>query len=176
MAAPVWPQPLAPLHSLALSALVAVIPLAVVLVLMGIFRKSGLFASACGLAATTILALAVWRMPLSLAGWSVAYGFPVAVWSILWLVFNGLWLYNLSIHTGSFDRLRLWIPTTRLPRLLYSGHAGRVLFRCVAGRQRRLRCPGRHHGLPPRWTGLPTRARGSRFVARQHGSRRVLGG
>lgn len=58
MAAPVWPQPLAPLHSLALSALVAVIPLAVVLVLMGIFRKSGLFASACGLAATTILALA----------------------------------------------------------------------------------------------------------------------
>jgi L-lactate transport len=105
----VWPQPLAPLHSLALSALVAVIPLAVVLVLMGILRKSGLFASACGLATTTILALGVWRMPLSLAGGSVAYGFAVAVWSILWLVFNGLWLYNLSIHTGSFERLRIWM-------------------------------------------------------------------
>jgi L-lactate transport len=108
-AAPVWSQPLAPLQSLTVSALIAVIPLAVVLMLMGVFRKSGLFASACGLAATTILALGVWRMPLSLAGWSVAYGFAVAVWSILWLVFNGLWLYNLSIHTGSFDRLRIWI-------------------------------------------------------------------
>src|SRR5215510_4228483 len=103
-----WPQPLVPLHSLALSALVAVVPLAVVLVLMGIFRKSGLLSSACGLAATSILALGVWRMPFAFAGASVAFGFAIAIWSILWLVFNGLWLYNLSIATGSFDRLRLW--------------------------------------------------------------------
>ena len=105
----VWAQPLAPLHSLGPSALVAAIPLAVVLVLMGIFRKSGLFASACGFSTTAILALGVWRMPSSLAGWSVAFGFAVALWSILWLVFNGLWLYNLSVRTGSFERLRLFI-------------------------------------------------------------------
>lgn len=109
MSGPLWPQPLAPLHPLALSVLVAVVPLAVVLVLMGIFRKGGLFASACGLATTTILAVGVWRMPGSLAGWSLAYGLATAVWSILWLVFNALWLYNISIHTGSFDRLRRWI-------------------------------------------------------------------
>ena len=35
----VWSQPLAPLHSLVWSALIAVIPLAVVLILMGVFRK-----------------------------------------------------------------------------------------------------------------------------------------
>ncbi len=104
-----WPQPLAPLHSPALSALVAVVPLAVVLALMGVFRKSGLFASAFGLTTTAILAIGVWRMPVSLAGWSLGYGFATAVWSILWLVFNALWLYNVSIHTGSFDRLRRWI-------------------------------------------------------------------
>ena len=106
---PVWPQPLAPLHALVLSALVAVIPLTVVLVLMGVLRKGGLFASACGLGTAMILAVGVWHMPASLAGWSVAYGFAFAVWSILWLVFNALWLYNLSIDTGSFERLRLWI-------------------------------------------------------------------
>ena len=33
--AAIWPQPLCPVHSLAISALVAVIPLAIVLVLMG---------------------------------------------------------------------------------------------------------------------------------------------
>jgi hypothetical protein len=46
-----------------------------------------------GYDATTILALAVWRMPLSLAGWSVAYGFAVAVWSILWL-----WIFGKTAH------------------------------------------------------------------------------
>ena len=105
----VWSQPLAPLHSLVWSALIAVIPLAVVLVLMGVFRKGGLLSAASGLATAVILAVGVWQMPASLAGWSLAYGFAFAVWSILWLVFNALWLYNLSIDTGSFDRLRLWI-------------------------------------------------------------------
>lgn len=105
----VWPQPVAPLHSVALSALVAATPLLVVLILMGGLRKSGLFASACGLASAAILAAGVWRMPVSLAGWSVAYGFAFAVWSILWLVFSALWLYNLSVVTGSFDLLRRWM-------------------------------------------------------------------
>lgn len=106
---PVWSQPLVPLHSLVWSALIAVIPLAVVLVLMGVFRKGGLLSAASGLATAVILAVGVWQMPASLAGWSLAYGFAFAVWSILWLVFNALWLYNLSIDTGSFDRLRRWI-------------------------------------------------------------------
>jgi lactate permease len=105
----IWPQPLAPLHSQGLSALVAALPLVVVLVLMGVFRKGGLFASACGLATTAILAAGIWRMPASLAAWSLALGFAFAAWSILWLVFNALWLYNLALRTGSFDRLRRWI-------------------------------------------------------------------
>lgn len=104
-----WPQPLAPVHSLALSALVAAIPLFVVLILMGGLRKSGLLSSSCGLASAGLLAALVWRMPLSLAGWSVAYGGAYAVWSILWIVFNGLWLYNLSVDTGKFDLLRRWV-------------------------------------------------------------------
>ena len=48
-------------------------------------------------------------MPLVLAGWSIVFGFATAAWSILWLVFNALWLYNLSVRAGSFDRLRQWI-------------------------------------------------------------------
>ena len=104
-----WPQPLNPLHSMAFSALVAAIPLAIVLVLMGGLRKSGLFASLCGLGSTGILAALVWRMPLPLALWSVAYGFGYSFWSILWIVFSGLWLYNLAVDTGNFDLLRRWM-------------------------------------------------------------------
>lgn len=104
-----WPQPLAPAHSLGASAAVAALPLAVVLVLMGGFRKGGLVSSACGLGTAVVLAIAVWGMPVPLMAWSVAFGFAYAAWSILWLVFAALWLYNLAVGTGSFDLLRQWM-------------------------------------------------------------------
>ncbi len=106
---PIWPQPLDPFHSIALSSLIAAVPLVVILILMGALRRSGLFASACGLGSAMLLAALVWRMPAALAAWSVAYGFAYAVCSILWLVFCALWLYNLSVSTGSFDMLRRWV-------------------------------------------------------------------
>jgi L-lactate transport len=104
-----WPQPIAPVHSVALSATIAAIPLAVVLFLMGILRRSGLFASGSGLVAAILLGVGIWRMPASLAGWSIGFGFAYALWSILWLVFCGLWLYHLAEETGSFDLLRQWV-------------------------------------------------------------------
>ncbi len=107
--APTWPQPLDPLHSVALSALVAAVPLFVVLILMGGLRKSGLVASVSGLLTAGALAVLVWHMPLTLALWSTTNGFVYAVWPVLWLVFAGLWLYNLSVDTGSFERLRHWM-------------------------------------------------------------------
>ena len=105
----VWAQPLAPVATVAVSALVASIPLALVLVLMGVFRKSGTFSAACGLGVSFLLAIGVWGMPLPMAGWSLVYGSAFAAWSILWTVFNGLWLYNLSVATGSFGHLRDWV-------------------------------------------------------------------
>lgn len=105
----IWPQPLDPLHSMALSAFAAAIPLLVVLILMGGFRKSGLLASSYGLVVAGALAMAVWQMPLRLAIWSTVYGFLYAVWPIMWIVFGGLWLYNLSVDTGKFELLRRWM-------------------------------------------------------------------
>ncbi len=104
-----WPQPLDPLHSVALSAAAAVVPLVVVLILMGVLRQSGLLASACGLASAGILALFVWEMPARLALWSVIYGLAYAVWPILWIVFTALWLYNLCCDTGKIELLRRWM-------------------------------------------------------------------
>lgn len=105
----IWPQPLDPMHSMALSALVAVVPLAIVLVLMGGLRKSGLLSTACGLLSAGALAVFVWRMPFVLALWSAVYGVIYALWSIMWIVFAALWLYNLAVETGKFDQLRHWM-------------------------------------------------------------------
>jgi lactate permease len=105
----IWPQPLAPAHNLGISALIATLPLAVVLVLMGGLRKSGAFSAALGLATAFLLAIFVWSMPLPLAVLSGLYGFAYAVWPILWIVFSALWLYNLSVDIGNFDLLRRWM-------------------------------------------------------------------
>ena len=107
--AAIWPQPLDPLHSMAVSALVAALPLILVLVLMGGLRKSGLLASAWGLGAAGLLAMVVWHMPPALVLWSAAYGFIYAIWPILWIVFGALWLYNLTQDTGKFELLRRWM-------------------------------------------------------------------
>ena len=104
-----WPQPLNPLHNTALSALVAAIPLFVVLILMGGLRKSGWFSAACGLLVTLGLASTAWGMPPDLGLWSIVYGLVYGLWPILWIVFAALWLYNLSVDTGKFELLRRWM-------------------------------------------------------------------
>lgn len=107
--AAMWPQPLYPVHSPLISTLIATIPLMIVLVLMGGLRKSGVFSSFCGLAAAGGLSIFVWRMPVSLAVVSTAYGAVYALWPILWIVLAALWLYNLTVETGKFELLRRWI-------------------------------------------------------------------
>lgn len=109
--ADIWPQPIAPVHSLAVSALLATIPLLVVLLIMGVLRRSGLLASCCGLLSAGILAIWIWGMPLRLAALSAGFGFAYAAWAILWIVFNALWLYNLTVDTGSFEELRRWMAS-----------------------------------------------------------------
>src|SRR5207245_8979000 len=104
-----WSQPLDPLHSIALSALAAALPLFLLLVLMGVLRKSGYVSAAWGLLASGVLATVVWRMPLGLALRSTAYGVVYGLWPIMWIVFAALWLYNLSVDTGKFDLLRRWM-------------------------------------------------------------------
>jgi L-lactate transport len=105
----IWPQPLDPVHSVALSALAAALPLVIVLVLMGGLRKSGLFSSLCGLAMAILLALFLWQMPAVLVFWSALYGVVYALWPILWIVFTALWLYNLTQDTGKFELFRRWM-------------------------------------------------------------------
>ena len=105
----VWHQLPDPLQSLAFSAVVAVIPLVTILVLMGWLRKSGWFASACGLLTTVVLALVVWKMPFGLMFRSVGFGMLYALWPVMGIVFAGLWLYNVSSSAGKFELLRRWM-------------------------------------------------------------------
>ena len=70
-----WPQTYEPLsNSLWLSALVAALPVFVLLVLLGLMRKPAWIASLAGLAAAAIVARAEYHMPWSMIVSSSTYG------------------------------------------------------------------------------------------------------
>ncbi len=123
--------------ALAPSFAVAAIPIAAVLVLMGLVRRPAWEASLAGLVVGVVLAVTVWRMPLVLALDSAAAGAAFALWPIMWIVFNALLLFNIAVASGRFDAFRTWVvrhlPDDRRIVLVVIGFAFGALLEGVAG-------------------------------------------
>ena len=92
--------------SLGLSALLSVLPLAVVLVLLGALRLRAHWAALAGLAAALIVAIAGFAMPAGMAALAALHGALFGLFPILWIVVNALWVFNMTVATGHFDVLR----------------------------------------------------------------------
>jgi lactate permease len=92
--------------SLALSALVAAIPLLTLFVLLGVLRVKAWLAGLISLAVSLVLAIVAFRMPVGQALLSASEGAAFGFFPILWVVINAIWVYNLTVATGHFDVLR----------------------------------------------------------------------
>ncbi|QFU87596.1 L-lactate permease [Amycolatopsis sp. YIM 10] len=99
-------QELAPLGSLGLSALVAALPLATVLVLLGAVRLKAHAAGLIGLAVAALVAIIVFGMPVGQTISGAVQGAAFGLFPIMWIVVNALWIYRLTVRTGHFDVLR----------------------------------------------------------------------
>ncbi|MEU1296026.1 L-lactate permease [Streptomyces sp. NPDC005840] len=100
-------QHLAPVaHSLGLSALVAALPLVIVLVLLGGLRVKAHLAGLSGLLAAVLVACLAYRMPLDQTLSSAVQGAVFGLFPILWIVVNALWVYRMTVRTRHFDVLR----------------------------------------------------------------------
>ncbi|MFB9685540.1 L-lactate permease [Amycolatopsis plumensis] len=99
-------QDLTPLGSLGLSALVAVLPLATVLVLLGAVRMRAHHAALIGLLVALVVGIAAYGMPVVQAVSGALQGAAFGLWPIMWIVVNALWIYRLTVRTGHFDVLR----------------------------------------------------------------------
>jgi lactate permease len=89
-------------QSLAISAIVAALPIVVLLFLLGVRRKPAWFASLWGLGAALLVALAGYQMPVTLTLSSAAYGAAFGLFPISWIVFWAIVLYNITVSTGKF--------------------------------------------------------------------------
>ncbi|KAL9557192.1 hypothetical protein MBANPS3_001495 [Mucor bainieri] len=109
-------QPLTPIgDSLIGSFFVGVIPLIVVLALLGIFRVPAYTAAASGLFTCIFIAIFGWHMPAQQAFSAVGCGVVYALWPIMWVVVNAMYLYNITIRSGAFHLFRKWMMTNTPP-------------------------------------------------------------
>jgi len=103
----VYVQELEPVaDSLGLSALVAALPLVIVLVLLGGVRMKAHLAGLTGLLAAALVAWLAYGMPLGQTLSSAAQGAVFGLFPILWIVVNALWVYRMTVRTRHFDILR----------------------------------------------------------------------
>src|SRR5271165_2606810 len=93
-------------ESLPLSFIVAALPVLVVLVLLGVFRRPAWQASLAGLVVGLIIAVGVWDLPVNLAAGSILNGVVFALWPVMWIVVNALLLYNVAVESKRFDAFR----------------------------------------------------------------------
>jgi lactate permease len=131
-------QLLAPVgNSLALSFLIAALPVLTVVLLLGVFRRPAWQAALAGLIVGLVVAVGPWQMPAPLAARAVLNGATFALWPVMWIVFNGLLLYNIAVRSGRFDAFRSWmignLPDDRRVVLVVVGFCFGALLEGVAG-------------------------------------------
>ena len=123
--------------SLPLSFVVAVLPIVVVLLMLGVLRRPAWQASLGGLVVALAIAVLVWRFPVRLALDAIAAGAVFALWPVMWIVFNALLLYNIAVASGRFDAFRDWVlehlPNDRRIVLVVIGFCFGCLLEGISG-------------------------------------------
>jgi lactate permease len=124
-------------NSLTLSFLVALLPIATVLVLLGVFKRPAWQAALAGLVVGLIIAVTTWQLPAPIALSAAANGAVFALWPVMWIVINALFLYNIAVSSGRFDAFRAWVvhhlPNDRRVILVAIGFCFGALLEGVAG-------------------------------------------
>jgi len=108
-ALPSFVQSLDPAHTTWGSTLIALIPIVLLLVLLPVMKMSAWQAVIIGSVVTIVLAVTVWGAPVggTFGAWGVGAG--TGIWSIDWITFWGVIIYNTLVKTGAFADFRRWI-------------------------------------------------------------------
>jgi lactate permease len=102
-----WTQNYEPVgQSLALSTLVAAIPVVVLLGLLAFFHVRAHIAALVGLASALLIAIVVYGMPAKLASAAALYGAAFGLLPIGWIVLCAIFVYDITVHTGQFEILK----------------------------------------------------------------------
>lgn len=114
----IWTQSVNPLNNLALSALVALIPILVIFWALIIKKMKGYKASLLACLVAIIIAITVYAMPVSLALLSVANGMLYGLFPICWIVITAVFLFNITVKSGQFEIIKHFMASITADRRL----------------------------------------------------------
>jgi lactate permease len=98
-----WSQIYTPVGNLLLSALVAALPVVVLLGLLAFWHVRAHWAALAGLAAALFVAMFVYGMPVKLALAAAGNGAAYGLFPIGWIVLSAIFVYDITVMTGKFD-------------------------------------------------------------------------
>ncbi len=99
-------DPQAVADSLAVSALCALLPLAVLFLMLGGLKIRAWVSGLASLLVAILVAVVLFGMPVGQSLSAAADGALFGFFPILWIVINAVWIYNLTVASGHFDVLR----------------------------------------------------------------------
>lgn len=101
-----WSQNYAPVGGIGTSALLAAIPVVLLLGLLAFWHVRAHIAAIAALVVAIAIAVFVYGMPASLAVAAAGYGAAFGLLPIGWLIINAIFIYQLSVETGQFTVLQ----------------------------------------------------------------------
>ena len=101
-----WVQVYEPVGGIFVSALLAAIPLILLFYMLAVRRTPGHYAALVGTGSAILLAILVWGMPVSLALNSTFMGMCFGIFPIIWIVVTAVWVYNMTVESGEFDKIK----------------------------------------------------------------------
>ena len=93
----IWSQNYDPLGHPILSALIAALPVVVLLGLLAIWHVRAQMAAAAGLLIAAGIAIFVFQMPAQLAGMAAVYGAAFGLFPIGWIILNAIFIYQIAV-------------------------------------------------------------------------------
>ncbi len=102
-------QTLNPTGHLWLTILMALVPLAALLLMLAVLRITAWVSTIIAGIITIPLTVIVWHAPFSNVMKSYLFGGMTGVWSIDWITFWGLIIFNTLVLTGDFGRFKDWM-------------------------------------------------------------------
>jgi len=106
-----WLQNYDPLNNVFLSTLLAALPIIILLGSIALFKIKIHFAALFGLMIAILVALFVYRMPVSATAATTVYGGVYGLFPIGWIILNLIFLYQLTVNKGLFTIMRKHLAT-----------------------------------------------------------------
>ncbi|WP_373516094.1 L-lactate permease [Persicitalea sp.] len=113
-----WQQITDPFDNIALSALLAVVPILFIFWALIIQKMKGYLASLIATALAILIAVSAYGMPVKLALLSTANGALYGLFPICWIIITAVFLFNITVKSGQFEVIKHYMASLTSDRRL----------------------------------------------------------